>query len=48
MSSIKEENNKLKKDESINWFLAGGGVVLVGMVIGRLSSSSRKRKSSLI
>ena len=48
MASLKEENNKLKKDESINWFLAGGGVLLVGMAIGRLSSTSRKRKSSLM
>lgn len=48
MASLKEENNKLKKDESFNWFLAGGGVLLVGMIIGRLSSKSRKRKSSLI
>lgn len=48
MAGLKEENNKLKKDKSINWFLAGGGVLLVGMFIGRLSSASRKRKSSLL
>lgn len=48
MTALKEENNKLNKDKSINWFLAGGGVLLVGMFIGRLSSASRKRKSSLL
>jgi SH3 domain protein len=48
MASLKEENNKLNKEKSINWFLAGGGVLLVGMSIGRLSSKSRKRKSSLM
>lgn len=48
MASLKEENRKLNKDKSINWFLAGGGVLLVGMTIGRLSSKSRKRKSSLM
>lgn len=48
MAALKEENNKLNKDKSINWFLAGGGVLLVGMFIGRLSSASRKRKSSLL
>ncbi|GAB6192811.1 TIGR04211 family SH3 domain-containing protein [Desulfocastanea catecholica] len=48
MAMLKEENNKLNKDKSINWFLAGGGVLLVGMFIGRLSSASRKRKSSLL
>ena len=48
MAALQEENNTLTKDNSINWFLAGGGVLLVGMFIGRLSSASRKRKSSLL
>jgi SH3 domain protein len=48
MASLKEENSKLNKDKSIYWFLAGGGVLLVGMSIGRLTSKSRKRKSSLM
>jgi SH3 domain protein len=48
MASLKEENNNLNKDKSINWFIAGGGVLLVGMSVGRLSSKSRKRKSSLM
>jgi SH3 domain protein len=48
IAAVKEENNKLNKDKSINWFLAGGGVLLVGTFIGRLSSASRKRKSSLL
>lgn len=48
MASLEVENNTLNKDKSINWFLAGGGVLLVGMSIGRLSGKSRKRKSSLI
>lgn len=48
MASLKEENSNLDKEKSINWFLAGGGVLLVGMSIGRLTSKSRKRKSSLM
>jgi len=48
MASLKEENKKLAKDKSINWFVAGGGVLLVGMFLGRLSSKSRRRKSSLV
>ncbi len=48
MASLREENEKLKKDKAINWFMAGGGVLLVGMFMGRLTSKSRKRKSSLI
>ncbi|MGB3209579.1 MAG: TIGR04211 family SH3 domain-containing protein [Desulforhopalus sp.] len=48
LASLQEENKDLSKDTSINWFLAGGGVLLVGMFIGRLSSKSRRRKSSLM
>jgi SH3 domain protein len=48
IAALREENNKLNKDKSINWFLAGGGVLLLGMFIGRLSAASRKRKSSLL
>jgi len=48
MATLKEENEDLHNDKSINWFMAGGGVLLVGMFIGRLASKSRKRKSSLM
>ena len=48
MATLKEDNIGLSKDKSINWFIAGGGVLLVGMFIGRLTSKSRKRKSSLM
>ncbi len=48
IATLKDENNDFNKDKSINWFLAGGGVLLVGMAIGKLSSKSRKRKSSLM
>lgn len=48
LTALKEENDRLNKDKSIHWFLIGGGVLLVGMFLGRLSSKSRKRKSSLI
>ena len=48
IATLKEDNNDLNKNKSVNWFLAGGGVLLVGMAIGKLSSKSRKRKSSLM
>lgn len=48
MASLKEENHKLNKDKSVNWFIAGAGVLLAGMFLGRLISKSRRRKSSLI
>ncbi len=48
ITAIKVENDKLRKDTSIYWFMTGGGVLLVGMFLGGLSSKSRKRKSSLM
>lgn len=46
--ALEQENAKLKKDKSVNWFLAGAGVLLAGMLLGRMPSPSRKRKSSLL
>lgn len=43
-----QENSALKKDKTINWFLAGVGAILVGILLGRMPSPSRKRKSSLL
>lgn len=48
IATLKEDNSGLSKDKSINWFIAGGGVLLVGMFLGNLTSKSRKRKSSLM
>jgi SH3 domain protein len=48
LTALKTANSGLNNDKSINWFMAGGGVLLVGMFIGRLTSKSRKRKSSLM
>lgn len=48
LAEVQQENEGLKKNDAINWFLAGGGVLLLGMIIGRVSSRSRKRKPSLL
>jgi len=48
MASLKEQNNTLNKNKSVNWFMAGAGVLLAGMFLGRLTSKSRRRKSSLM
>jgi SH3 domain protein len=48
LTALKAANSGLNSDKSINWFMAGGGVLLVGMFLGRLTSKSRKRKSSLM
>jgi hypothetical protein len=36
----------LKLNQSIKWFLAGGGMILLGIVIG-FSARRNKRRSSL-
>lgn len=45
---LEQERNSLKQDYAIKWFLAGGGVLLVGMFIGMMFGRSRKRRSSLL
>ncbi|MEN8198813.1 MAG: TIGR04211 family SH3 domain-containing protein [Thermodesulfobacteriota bacterium] len=46
LSAVKENSEQLKKNFAIKWFLAGGGVLLLGMFIGgAMSGRSRKRKS---
>ncbi|NNK93388.1 MAG: TIGR04211 family SH3 domain-containing protein [Desulfobacterales bacterium] len=48
VASMEQQISSLKKDNAVKWFLAGGGVLLVGMFLGMLSSRSRKKKSSLL
>jgi len=48
MAVLEKENSELKKDRTINWFLAGGGVLFFGILIGKMPSPSRRRKSSLL
>jgi SH3 domain protein len=49
LSELEQENRSLKKDGAMRWFLAGGGVLLVGWILGVLfSSRSSKRRSSLL
>ena len=48
LTVLVRENEELKNDEKISWFLAGGGVLLLGIIIGKITSRSRKRKPSLL
>lgn len=48
LASIKVENETIKNDFAVKWFLAGGGVLLLGMIIGRISAGSRRKKPSLL
>jgi SH3 domain protein len=42
------ENDRLKASQRIKWFLAGGGTLILGCIVGLLSGkASKKRKSTL-
>jgi SH3 domain protein len=45
VSKLEIENNELLKKETIQWFLTGAGVLLLGWLLGKLSKP--RRKSSL-
>ncbi len=48
LATAQIENTVLRKNESIKWFLVGSSVLLLGWLVGRLTSSTRKKKPSLI
>lgn len=48
LAQLEQNNNRLRKNYILKWFLAGGGVLLLGMLIGRMSGGSRRKKSSLL
>lgn len=48
LSALKLENDNFNKDKKLHWFLAGAGVLLLGILLGKMPSPSRKRKSSLM
>lgn len=48
LATAQIENTVLRKNESIKWFLVGTSVLLLGWLIGRLTSSTRKKRPSLI
>ncbi len=48
MAVLQQENSTIKDDFAFKWFLAGGGVLLFGMLIGSIFTKSRKRKPSLL
>jgi SH3 domain protein len=46
--AVTQENILLRENDRIKWFLAGGGTLLVGWLIGLITCRSRKRKPSLL
>lgn len=47
LGSVTAENKRLKASRNIKWFLAGGGTLLAGCIIGAMTRKSKKHKSSL-
>jgi len=48
LAVIEGQYNTLKKDSNMYWFLAGAGVLIVGIILGKMPGPSRRRKSSLV
>ncbi len=48
LAKIESQYTALQKDDKMHWFLVGVGTILFGIILGRLSSLSRKRRSSIL
>ncbi len=46
--SLKQKVNNMEANSNVKWFLAGGGVLLAGWMLGLFSGRRRKRKPSLL
>jgi SH3 domain protein len=44
MATLQQENDTLKNSLAMKWFLAGGGVLLLGIILGGIFCRSRKRR----
>lgn len=48
LASLKQENDNLRRNTTLMWFLAGGFLLIIGWIIGMMTGRSRKRRSSLL
>lgn len=48
LSRYKKENERLSKNETLKWFLAGGGILFLGWLIGLISRKSKRKRPSLL
>lgn len=48
LAYVEGQYSSLKKDNTMYWFLAGAGVLIVGIIFGKMPGPSRRRKSSLL
>jgi SH3 domain protein len=44
----RQENEHLRDNSRIKWFLAGGGILIVGWIIGLITTRGRKHRPSLL
>ncbi|NPA95455.1 MAG: TIGR04211 family SH3 domain-containing protein [Thermodesulfobacteria bacterium] len=45
---LKQRLNSLEANTNIKWFLAGGGVLLIGWILGIFTTKRKKRRPSLL
>ncbi len=48
LTAVQQQNSELKRKTALTWFLAGGGVLLFGWIIGVFTGRSRKKRPSLL
>ncbi len=48
LTAVQQQNSELKRKTSLTWFLAGGGVLLLGWLIGLFTGRSRRKRPSLL
>ncbi len=47
LKKVSTSYEQLKSGQNVQWFLAGGGTLIFGCIVGMLFSRSKKRRSSL-
>ncbi len=48
LSTVQKKNNELEQKETVTWFLAGGGVLFLGWLIGLITGRSKRKRTSLM
>ncbi len=47
LTGLRRKIGELERNAAVKWFLAGGGMLFAGILLGMIHKRSRKRKSSL-
>jgi SH3 domain protein len=48
LAEMEQENQHLRNNERIRWFLAGGGVLVIGWILGMIMGRTRRHRPSLL